>query len=57
MAFLQGGSCLCCPVHGAALHGDRCTAGCDSDMNFADESICLLADTVRNEVLLDSFVH
>jgi hypothetical protein len=27
--------------HGSALYGDRCTAGCELHMNFADESACL----------------
>jgi hypothetical protein len=27
------------------LHGDRCIAGCEAHMNFADESVCLLADS------------
>jgi hypothetical protein len=33
------------------LHGDRCTAGCGAHTNFADESACLKADNVRNEVV------
>jgi hypothetical protein len=37
--------------HGSALHGDRLTAGCEAHTNFADESICLLADNVHNEVV------
>jgi hypothetical protein len=38
-------------MYGSALHGDRCIAGCEADTNFADESICMLADNVRNEVV------
>jgi hypothetical protein len=38
--------------HGSALHGDRCTAGCEVHTNFADESGCLMADNVRNEVVV-----
>jgi hypothetical protein len=37
--------------HGSAHHGDRCTAGCEAHTNFADESACLLADNVRNDVV------
>jgi hypothetical protein len=37
--------------HGSALHDDRCTAGCGTHTNFADESACLTADNVRNEVV------
>jgi hypothetical protein len=37
--------------YGSALHGDRCTAGCEAHTNFADESICLLVGNVRNEVV------
>jgi hypothetical protein len=44
--YLQGGSYLCWPVH-----GDRCTAGCEINTDFADESACLTADNVRNEVV------
>jgi hypothetical protein len=32
-----------CRFHGSVLHGDRCTAGCEAHMNFADESACLKA--------------
>jgi hypothetical protein len=38
-------------VHGAALHGNQCTAGCEKDTNFADESVYLLAANFRNEVV------
>jgi hypothetical protein len=37
--------------HGSALHGNRCAAGCEAHTNFADESVCLTADNVRNEVV------
>jgi hypothetical protein len=37
--------------HGSALHADRCAAGCEPHTNFADESACLTADNVQNEVL------
>jgi hypothetical protein len=37
--------------HGSALHDDRCTAGCEVHTNFADESVCLMANNVRNEVV------
>jgi hypothetical protein len=30
---------------------DQCTASCDVGMNFADESICLLANYIQNEVV------
>jgi hypothetical protein len=36
------------PVHGFALHGDRCTAGWEAHKNFADESVCLMADNIWN---------
>jgi hypothetical protein len=35
-------------VHVPALHGDRCTAGCEARTNFADESACLTADNILN---------
>jgi hypothetical protein len=34
--------------------GDLCSAGCEAHRNFADESICLLADKVRNKALYNS---
>jgi hypothetical protein len=37
--------------HGYALHGDRCTAGCEEHTKFADKSICLLTDNMRDEVV------
>jgi hypothetical protein len=37
--------------HGSAHHDDRCTAGCEAHTNSADESACLTADNVRNEVV------
>jgi hypothetical protein len=37
--------------HGSALHGDRCSACCEAHTNFADESTCLTADNVWNEVV------
>jgi hypothetical protein len=37
--------------HGSALHGDRCTAGCEAHMNFADEPACPAADNDRNKVV------
>jgi hypothetical protein len=36
-------------IHVSALHGDRCSAGCEAHMNFAVESACLTADNVLNE--------
>jgi hypothetical protein len=36
--------------HGYAVHGDRCIAGCKAHTNFVNESACLMADNVRNEV-------
>jgi hypothetical protein len=41
-------------LHGSALHGYRCTAGCETHTNFADESASLTADNVRNEVVNNS---
>jgi hypothetical protein len=43
--------CFVDRLHGSAPHGDRCTAGCEAHTNFADESACLTADNVRNEVV------
>jgi hypothetical protein len=37
--------------HGSALHGYRCIAGCEAHTNFADESACLTADNILNEVV------
>jgi hypothetical protein len=36
--------------HDSAPHGDRCTAGCEAHTTSADESACLTADNIRNEV-------
>jgi hypothetical protein len=36
--------------HGSVLHGNQCTTSCKAYMNFADESACLMADNVQNEV-------
>jgi hypothetical protein len=36
---------------GSALHGNRGVACREAQTNFADESACLTADTVRNEVV------
>jgi hypothetical protein len=33
------------------LHSDKCTAGREVQMNFADKSVCLLAYNVWNEVI------
>jgi hypothetical protein len=48
-AWLEGSSYICWPVYGTVLHGDRCTAHCKVHRNFADESVCLMADNVWNE--------
>jgi hypothetical protein len=37
--------------HGCALHGGRCSACREAYTNFPDESACLTADNVRNEVV------
>jgi hypothetical protein len=39
---------VCWPVHGYALNSDRCTAGCEPHSNFADESVCMMADNACN---------
>jgi hypothetical protein len=44
---IQGGSYLCCPVYGPALHGDQCTSGCEAHTNFAEKIICLMADNME----------
>jgi hypothetical protein len=33
------------------FHGNRLTAGCEAHTDFDDESICMLADNVWNEVV------
>jgi hypothetical protein len=38
-------------VHGSAIHGDQCAACCKVNANFADESACLTADNISNEVV------
>jgi hypothetical protein len=35
----------------ALLHSNRCTAGSKVHTNFANESACLMADNVQNEVV------
>jgi hypothetical protein len=30
---------------------ERCTARCEADEKYTDESVCLLADNVRNELV------
>jgi hypothetical protein len=37
--------------HDSALHSDWCIAGCKAHNNFADESACLMADNIWNEVV------
>jgi hypothetical protein len=37
--------------HGSALHGDWCIAVCEVHTNFANESACLTANNVWNEVV------
>jgi hypothetical protein len=37
---------------GSALHGNRGVACREAQTNFADESACLTADNVRNEVVI-----
>jgi hypothetical protein len=37
--------------HGSALHGCRCADCCEAHTNFADESACLTADNIWNEVV------
>jgi hypothetical protein len=44
--LIQRGSYLCWSVHGSALHGDPCTAGCKAHTNFANKSVCLTFDNV-----------
>jgi hypothetical protein len=41
--FVEGSYC-------SAVHGDWCTVGCKTRMNFANESACLMADNIRSEV-------
>jgi hypothetical protein len=51
ISILQGGSYLCWPGHCPVLQGNQCTASWEAHMNFADKSICLLANNVRNKVV------
>jgi hypothetical protein len=37
------------PVHGSALHGDRCVDCCEAHTKFANESACLMAYNIWNE--------
>jgi hypothetical protein len=37
--------------HGSVLHSDRGTTCREAHMNFADESECLTADNISNEVV------
>jgi hypothetical protein len=39
-------------VHGSALHSGQCATCCEAHTNFADESACLTADYVPNEVVI-----
>jgi hypothetical protein len=34
------------PIEVSALHGGRCSADCEGLSNFADESVCLISDSV-----------
>jgi hypothetical protein len=38
-------------VYGSAHHGGRFTACPEAHTNFADESACLTADNIQNEVV------
>jgi hypothetical protein len=38
-------------LHNSVLQSDRCIAGCEAHMNFADDSVCLTADMCQNEVV------
>jgi hypothetical protein len=38
----------------SVLHSDSCTTGCEAQMNFDVESVCLLADNVQNELVSNS---
>jgi hypothetical protein len=37
--------------HGFALHGDQWAFCCEAHTNFADESACLTADNIQNEIV------
>jgi hypothetical protein len=43
--------CFVDRFHGSALHGEQCAACCEAHTNFTDESACLMADNVWNEVV------
>jgi hypothetical protein len=51
LELLQGLFLVTRRVHGSALHDDRCAACRETNTNFADESTCLTANNVRNEVV------
>jgi hypothetical protein len=38
-------------VHGSTFHGGPCAACREAHTNFADESACLTADNVRNQLV------
>jgi hypothetical protein len=38
--------------HGSALHGNQGVACCAAHTNFSDESACLTADDIQNEVVI-----
>jgi hypothetical protein len=37
--------------NGSVRHGEQCTAGCEAHMNFVNESACLMANNVQNEIV------
>jgi hypothetical protein len=45
---VQRDSYLCWPIHGSALYSIQCSASCKVHNSFADESLWVLADNVRN---------
>jgi hypothetical protein len=47
LTFIQGLFYIYWCIHGCALHGDQCTAGCEAHASFANES----ADNIWNEVV------
>jgi hypothetical protein len=40
--------------NGSALHGNRCTAGCEAHTNFTNESACLTADNILQKSIYNS---
>jgi hypothetical protein len=54
LLILQGDFNFVDWFHSCVFHGFRCAVGCEEDRNLTDESVCMTADNVRNEVVTDT---